>query len=65
MLYMDVAKGWMGAVSVKYIIVRIDDANKMDGHPFLVRFLPEFALLISQFRINQHKIPVIAFLYVL
>lgn len=65
MLWLEVAKGWMGTVSVIYIIVRKDDANKMDGCPLLVRFLPEFALLLSYFRMNQRKMPEIVFLYVL
>ncbi len=34
MLYCDVAKGSVGAVSVKYIVVCIDEANKMEGYTF-------------------------------
>jgi hypothetical protein len=49
----------MGEDFVKYITVWIDDANKKAGCPFVVRFRPVFALQLSQFNINQHKLSTI------
>lgn len=65
MLYLHALKGLMGEVSVKYIIVWIDDANKMEGCLFFELFRPHFTLLLNQFRISQHKLLVKRFQYVL
>lgn len=65
MLYLDAAKGSVGAVSVKYIVVCIDEANKMEGCTYLELFLPDFAILLNQFNISQHELPAITFEYVL
>jgi hypothetical protein len=42
MLQLDAAKGFVGAVSVKYILVCINDANKMEVCIILEAFLPDF-----------------------
>ena len=61
MLYCDVAKGSMGAVSVKYIVICINDTNKMEGCTFFELFLPDFVVLLNQFNIIQHELPAITF----
>jgi hypothetical protein len=53
------------AFSVKYIVVCIDEANKMEGCTFLELFLPDFAFLLNEFDAIQHELPAITFKYVL
>lgn len=61
MLYVDAAKGTVGAVSVKYFVVCIDETNKMEGYTFFELFLPDFAILLNQFNIIQHELPALTF----
>lgn len=60
-LYWDAAKGSVGAVSVKYIVVCIEEANKIEGCTFFEHFLPDIAILLNQFKINQHEQPAMTF----
>jgi hypothetical protein len=58
-LYCDAEKGSVGAVSVKYIVVCIDEANQMEGCTFFELFHPDFAILLTQFNFIQHELPAI------
>lgn len=57
MLYLDALKGCMSIVSVKCIIVWINDANKTRGDALLDYFLPVFTTLLSLFARVEHELP--------
>lgn len=65
MLFLDAVKGAVSVIYVKYIVVCIDEANKMDGRTFWNPFHLDFVIPLNQFNTIQHDLPEITLQYVL